>query len=204
MKTVALTLLLSAIILGGCAGTRTTPSSFVYDFGPSAKPIESKTLDRFNERIALEIRVSPWVDSPHIDYRLAYEDLFKRHEYASSLWAGSPSVLLEQQWRQQLRLTGVNSRITIACLLRVEVQEFAQVFNSPQSSHASLQGQVSLVDDGRQLLALRPFNIEQAAATADAPGGVRALIQAGENLGQEISVWLEQLEKGKILQKCGG
>jgi cholesterol transport system auxiliary component len=35
--------------------------------------------------------------------------------------------------------------------------------------------------------------VQQPASTADAPGGVRALMAATDQAAQEISVWLETL-----------
>ena len=203
MKIFAVLLLSLAIMLSGCVGTRRASRTVAtYDFGPPATLIKNRTLEAFGERIVLEVRALSWVDSLGIAYRLAYEDLFKRHEYATSLWAGSPSVLLEQQLQQQLRLSSASRRAAASCRLRVDVQEFEQVFDSPQSSHALLRGRMSLMDDGRKLLADNSFSIEEAAATADAPGGVQALIRAGYGLGEKISVWLEQLDKENVLRGC--
>ena len=88
------------------------------------------------------------------------------------------------------------------CLLRVELQEFSQVFDSPQRSRGVLQGSVSLIDVKRQLVAERQLAIEKPAATADAQGGIDALVAASSELGQKIADWLAGLEKASALKSC--
>ena len=193
-------MLLSALLLSACiGGARNTPPIAIYDFGlPAARLVADETWSR----LALEVRSPPWFDSLNVDYRLAYEAPLKHREYAGSRWAGAPGILLAQRLRQQLGTVSVSGNTLSVCLLRVELQEFSQVFDSPQRSRGVLQGSVSLIDVKRQLVAERQMVIEKPAATPDAQGGIDALVAASSELGQKIADWLAGLEKAGTLKSC--
>jgi len=195
-----LSVLLAAWLLAGCAGgTHRGAPATVYDFGlPAARLL----ADGEPSRLALEVKAPLWFDSPDIEYRLAYEDPLKLREYAGSRWAGAPALLLGQRLRQQLGASGVASNVAVDCLLRIELQEFSQVFDSPQQSRGVLQGNVSLLDSRRQVLAERLLAIEQPAATPDARGGVMALVAASDEAGKQLAVWLARMEQNGKLKSC--
>ena len=179
-------ILIVLLLLGGCAvGTRNSPPLTVYDFGlPAARLSAAESWPR----LALDVKSPVWFDSLNVDYRLAYDNPLKQREYADSRWAGTPGVLLAQRLRQQLGT--VNESGSSACLLRVELQEFSQVFVSPHQSHALVQASVQLFDARRQLLAARQLTVERPAASADAAGGVAALVDAGNEFGVRLAAWL--------------
>jgi len=63
--------------------------------------------------------------------------------------------------------------------------------------------QAGILDGRRQLVvAERRLLIEQSAPTADAQGGVIALVAASEELGREFAAWLNDLEKRGRLKGC--
>lgn len=193
-------ILLASVLLSACiGGARNVPPALVYDFGLPAKRL---VVEGRWSTLALEVRSPPWLDSRNIDYRLAYEEPRKKREYAGSRWASSPGLLLAQQLRQQLGAVATGGNMTVDCLLRFELQEFSQVFESPHKSHAVVQGNVSLIDARRQLLDERRVIIEQPAVTPDANGGVNALVTASLVLGQQLAEWLASLEKNGALKKC--
>jgi len=189
-------ILILLLLLGGCAtGARNKPPLTVYDFGlPAARLPAGETWPR----LALDVKSPSWFDSLNIDYRLAYDDPLKQREYADSRWAGAPGVLLAQRLRQQLGT--VNDSGSTACLLRVELQEFSQIFDSPQQSRALVQGSVQLFDAKRRLLAERQLAIEKPAPGADAASGVKALVAASNDFGVELANWLAGVDKG--LKTC--
>ena len=196
-----ISLLLLAALLGGCAGsTRNTSAIAVYDFGLASSIEKAELPANVNGKVALDVKTVPWLDAP-IDYRLVYDDPFKRHQYANSRWAGAPAAMLDQRLRQQLGMAGAGS--AAGCLLRIDIQEFAQVFDSPQSSHGVLHGRASLIDGKRRVIADRAISIEKIADTPDASGGARALIQSTRELGHELAAWLGQLDRKNDLAKCG-
>lgn len=191
-------LLMATCLLAGCtAGMRNAPPPEVYDFG---LPVARVAVDTRWSNVAFEVSASPWLDSREIEYRLLYENPLKLRSYTASRWAAAPRLLLAQRLRQQLGLAGAGG--PAACLLRLDLQGFSQVFATPDSSRATLLGRVSLVDARRQLAGERPVAIEQPAPTADARGGVVALVAASDELGRQLTAWLNDLEKHGRLQGC--
>lgn len=197
-----ISLLLLAVLLSGCAGSpRNTAVIAVYDFGLATSVEKAQLPANVTGKMALEIKTVPWLDAP-IDYRLAYDDPFKRHQYANSRWAGAPAMMLDQQLRQQLGMAGIGGGA--GCLLRVDIQEFAQVFDSPQDSRGVLHARASLIDGKRRVAADHAINIERPAASPDAGGGARALILSARDLGSELAAWLGRLDRTNGLAGCGG
>ena len=198
MKKVLVILL--GLLLSACVGgIRSGTQAIVYDFG---LPATRLVTDGSWSRLALDVKSPPWFDSLYINYRLAYDDPLKQREYAGSRWAGVPDVLLAQRLRQQLGIVTAGGSMVVDCLLKVELQAFSQVFDSPQSSRGVLLASASLIDRKRQLVAERQVMIEKPAITADAHGGVVALVSASDELGQELAFWLAELEKNGNLNSC--
>lgn len=193
-------LLISAALLSGCAfSPESRPSLAIYDFG---LPAISAGNEGEWPRVALEVLSPPWFEALNVDYRLAYDDPLKQREYAGSRWAGSPAVLLSQRLRQRLGMAGANGNAAADCLLRFELQEFSQVFDSPTQSRGVLQGSASLIDARRQRVAGKQFSIEKPAASQDARGGVDALVAAGSELATQLASWLETLERKGEMARC--
>jgi ABC-type uncharacterized transport system auxiliary subunit len=184
-------LLFATLLLAACAtGGRDRPPAGVYDFGPPAGALGA---DARWSRLIVEVRAPHWFDSLTIEYRLAYDNPRQLREYASSRWAGPPARLLGLRLRQLLGARGAGGDGEPGCLLRIDLQEFAQVFDTPRTSRGVLHARVDLLDARRQRLAGQVFAVEQAAATADAAGGVAALAAAGDTLGRQLADWLAGL-----------
>jgi cholesterol transport system auxiliary component len=195
----------STLLLGGCAGmmARDKMPPAVYDFGqPVPADVKNAKADKLAGRLALDVRAAPWLDGPAIDYRLAYADPLERSQYADSRWAASPALLLAAQLRRQIGFAAVDS-VASDCVLRVELQEFSQVFTAPLSSQGVLQGQVSLIDGKRRLIAGRAIGIERPAPSPNATGGVQALVEASDELGRQLADWLNRLGREGGLKVCG-
>ena len=196
----SLLFVLAGCVLAGCAGgTRSGSTAAVYDFG---LPAERLNREGAWSGVAIEIRTPPWLDARDIDYRLLYDDPLKLRSYASSHWAAPPGLLLAQRLRQQIGLVGASAPAATRCLLRLELFEFSQVFDSPRRSRGLLQGRAHILDAARQIVAEWPVNNEQPAPAADARGGVVALIAASDELGQQLAAWLNDLEKHGRLKPC--
>lgn len=188
-------LALSACSVGG----RNLSPVRTYDFGVSP-PLQSARS--VLPGLALEVRSPSWFDSLGIDYRLNQDDPLRLREYADSRWAVNPGVLVAQRLRQSLGASSSLGGMPAPCLLRVELQEFSQVFESSSDSRGLLQGELVLIDSQRQRLAVEHFFIEKPAATPDARGGVGALILAVNELGEFTSNWLAGLSVGSGSEFC--
>ena len=82
--------------------------------------------------------------------------------------------------------------------LRLELEEFSQLFDAPGASSGVLRLRATLSQrgaGGEALLAQRSFIARQSAPTADASGGVRALTAATDQVVKDIEAWLAQVER---------
>ena len=108
----------------------------------------------------------------------------------------APAALLTQRLRGRLAAASDGGVIGIAdgaradYTLRVELDDFSQVFDAVDASRAVVIARASIVNVARRTLqAQKSFTIERAAASANAEGGVRALAAAGDDLIEAIVTW---------------
>jgi ABC-type uncharacterized transport system auxiliary subunit len=157
----------------------------IYDLGPP----EVRTGDVPKRReLALEVRAPLWMDSMGIEYRLAYDEPARLREYTRARWAGPPAHLIQQRLVQQLGMRPSGQGRT-RCVLRIDVDVFAQIFNDPATSRGQLQGRAQLLDSTRALVTIYEFKIEKVAPSADSRGGVAALTAAVDQLAHELVAW---------------
>lgn len=133
-------------------------------------------------------------------YRLLYDDGGQQtRPYAQARWSMSPSQLVAQRLREALALQRpvVGAGEGLSKLdLRLELEEFNQVFDSPSASFGVVRLRATAVAPlarGERLLSQRTFTVRRPAVTQDAPGGVRALTEATDEVARELSQWLAQL-----------
>ena len=130
-----------------------------------------------------------------IYYRLAYRDPTRPQAYALSHWVMSPAALLGQRLRASIARASTAGvfvpadGVRAAYTLRLELEEFSQVFDAADRSRAVLRLRASLIGQ-RNIVAQQGFNLEHAAATPNAEGGVRALIAASDAAGEKLVDWL--------------
>src|SRR6218665_3101370 len=82
-------------------------------------------------------------------------------------------------------------------LLRVELEEFSHLFNSPTQSAGVVRLRATMVErtpTGESLRGQRVFIMQKPARSADAAGGVAALAEASTQLASELAEWVEQVE----------
>ena len=172
----------------------------VYDFG---QPVRESSLSGWHGKLAVEVRAPLWIDSPGIGYRLDYAEPKRLREYTQSRWAGPPAQLVQQRLVRQLGLIPVGQG-GARCVLRVDIDEFSQVFETPGASQGVIQARVQLLDRSRISLATQQVNIEKPAPSADARGGVVALTAAVDQLVGDILVWEQQLTGSGKAAPCVG
>lgn len=202
-----------AVALGGCAGFVDKPQRPVlFDMGPLPPLVAPAT--RTEPRIAVvlpDIEASGALDSSAILYRLGYSDDHQLRAYSQSRWTAPPPQLVRQRLRQQLgRERPVLSADESAALgrdglaaiyiLRLEMEEFAQVFDSESRSRGVIRLRATLLSNtvgGEQLVGQRSIAVEGVAPTPDASGGVRAMTAATDAAAADISLWLRQVREAK-------
>src|SRR5690606_6979623 len=98
-----------------------------------------------------------------------------------------PEELIAQFLQRRL----VTSRpVFPACKIRVRLDEFIHVFDSPATSRAVLEARARLMAAGGRTLAQMSFSLSRPAPTADAAGGVVALRRVTEDLSDRLAEWI--------------
>ena len=200
--------LLIGALLSACAGLVDKPvSRTLYDFGPVTPVAAGQARPAAQPAIVLaDIDASGTLDGSAVLYRLGYADAHQLRPYAHARWGAPPPQLVRQRLREQLGRDRVVLNLgesaalaregsVLPRVLRIELEEFSQVFDSPSQSWGLLRLRASLFDNepaGEKLLAQRSVAVQRPAPTADAPGGVRALTAATDAAAEEIGQWLQQ------------
>ncbi|MBX3660561.1 MAG: membrane integrity-associated transporter subunit PqiC [Ramlibacter sp.] len=197
-----------ALLLVACAGPDRPTRATLYDFGPGATAPLPATRQAPLSPLALgDIEAGGSLDGSAMLYRLAYADANELRPYAQARWSAPPAQLVRQRLREHLSLRravlnmGEGAAITRSggqapLVLRLELEEFSQVFDSPAASQGVLRLRATAAENtpsGEKLLAQRTVVVRRPAPTADAPGGVQALTAATEAAAEEIDQWLQQL-----------
>jgi cholesterol transport system auxiliary component len=197
---------LLALGVAGCSALPSKPTRpTMYDLGPlAAEP--SATAPARAALVLPDVEVSGVLETPALLYRLGYQDPNQLHPYAYARWSAPPGQLLRQRLRDVLgRERPVLDSAAAAALvrrggspppvLRVELEEFSQLFESPTASQGVLRLRCTLLENtggGERFVAQRTFNVQRPAPSADAPGGVRALAAATDAAAHDIAAWLGQ------------
>ncbi len=207
-RTAAWGLALAFAVLAGCAGPDRPVRATLYDFGPGATQPQPSTRIAPLPPIALgEIDAGGALDGSAVLYRLGYADAHQLRPYAQARWTAAPAQLVRQRVREHLsqRRAVLNMGEGAALLrsggmaprvLRLELEEFSQLFSSPTQSAGVIRLRATLAENtpsGEKLLAQRVLIVQRPAPTADAPGGVRALAAATDAVAEELSQWLQQV-----------
>ena len=189
--------MLILLMVNGCNNLPKDNAPIVtYDFGLSRENAPDQTT-----RMADRLEVSPvtapsWLDSPAILYRLAYHNAARLDSYSDSRWAAPPAALITLRLRQALStadspIVNPTPQNGAPNRLRVDLEEFSQVFDSPQSSRVLFRAHVSLTQKNEQPpLREHIFSLERQAQTPDAAGAVSALSLASDEFIDAVLTWL--------------
>lgn len=199
---------LALAALAGCAGLIDKPQRpALFDMGP-LPPLTAR-VERPAPYFALvmpEIEASGALEGSAVLYRLAYTDDFQLRAYSQSRWSAPPPQLVRQRLRQQLGrerpVLNLDESATLIrddrrplYILRMELEEFAHVFDSPDRSRGVIRLRATLLRStasGEQLMDQRSIAVQGNAPTPDASGGVRALTEATDAAAADIAQWLQQ------------
>lgn len=195
-------LLVACLGLGGCAlplpDKPLRPAA--WDLGPPPVLAPATPADQ-GVPLALDpIEAPPAVDTSAILYRLLYADGSQQpRPYAQARWSMTPPQLVGQRLRQVLatRHPVLEPGTGLAALqLRVELDEFAQVFSRPDASEGVVRLRVTAIAPARQgrLLGQRSFEARQPAPSADVAGGAQALRGATDEVLRQVLDWVAALQ----------
>lgn len=180
------TAVFTLLVLTACANPgRGQADIAIYDFGPASSPASGSASAHAG--VALEVRLPVWLDSSAMTYRLAYAEPQRLHQYAKARWAGQPAPLLQSRLRQLLAIAPGGA----PCTLRVELDGFGQVFDTPATSRAEMHGEALLLGRGRAVQARLPLHLDATAPSPDAGGGVQAMVAVSDRAATELARWLQ-------------
>lgn len=190
----ALTLTASTVLIQACASGTQTPR-LNYDFGALPKNLEQKPL-------ALTLSVADMnapgsLDGNAMLYRLDYDNQQTLRSYAQHRWSMPPAQLLTYRLKSRIAAAGgtvvsVTDGVADLATLKIDLDEFAQIFTAPGQSHAQLTLRASLLKKNK-LLAQRYFTFNAQADSADAPGGAKAMQVAADASISALLLWLQSV-----------
>ncbi|MBC7706890.1 MAG: membrane integrity-associated transporter subunit PqiC [Rhodoferax sp.] len=196
--------LLLAACVAGCAFVDKPTRPMMYDFGPGrlGNPVTS-AADSLGILALSDVEVASALDNTAVVYRLIYTDAQQLLPYAQARWSMAPAQLVRQRLREVLGqhrtvLSPGDGNVTgpkPAHVLRVELEEFSQLFDAPGRSFGLVRLRATLVQGlpgGDRLLGQRSFVVQRPAPSPDAAGGVHALTVATNTAVEEIEQWLSQ------------
>lgn len=205
----------TATLVAGCAAPAPSSSLTRFDLGPPTIPASAiasanasnaangtnSAASASDVAAAGSLSLSPlkvvvnapsWLDSDMIYYRLPASEGDQARVYANSRWLASPARLFGDRLRAALsvdRAVLAAGDPTAAPALRVELEEFAQYFDSTSTSHGVVQMRATLFD-GPKLIAQTTLRAQAPAPSADAAGGARALAAASDAAQTQLIQWL--------------
>lgn len=194
-RSAGLLTLAAALLLGGCASRGPLPT--FYDFGPPAAALAQTAAAPLPVLVIADANGPSWLDTQRMYYRLLYADAQQSRPYAYNRWNTPPLQLLSQRLKTRVAQGGVKVLSTTDAaagipLLRIDVDDFSQNFNSEKQSSAQVTLRASLFR-GHTLLDQKTFSRNSPAASADAQGGAQALATASDAVAADLLAWLGTL-----------
>lgn len=183
----------AVLIVAGCSVVpKPHAPEATYDFGPL--PVVAGTARLDKSLTVYDAQAPSWLDVPGMHYRLVQSSPAQPRSFANSRWVMSPAALFTQRLRSRLAdasrgvylpADGVRTDL----VLRLELEEFVQVFDSTTASRGQVRVRASL-SAGRDAPVQRTFSVERPAASADADGGAKALIAASDEAIRQVVEWV--------------
>ena len=196
-------LLATMLVVATLSACGTPPQRLaVYDFGPgaTAAPQASNRMAPLPPLLLAEVEAASALDGSAVLYRLLYADAQQLRPYAQARWSMPPAQLLRQRLRELLGqrrsvLAPADAVAPGTLSLRLELEEFSQLFSSSHSSSALLRVRATVSRSGSppKPLGQTSLVVQVPASSADAQGGVQALAQGSDALAAQIDAWLQQV-----------
>jgi cholesterol transport system auxiliary component len=187
---------LLTLMVGLFAGCVSGPVANVATYDLGLSPTKRVVTQHLPAPLSVAPIAAPsWLNTNEIIYRLNYQDAARARTYSLSQWVAPPAALLTQRLRQQLDFagatTGLNDGLSSRYILRTELEEFSQVFDTADSSRALVRMRATLIDvANKTLLAQRTFSVERVVPTPNAAEAVTILSQASDGAIEALLEWL--------------
>ncbi|AKJ69275.1 hypothetical protein ABW99_14690 [Pandoraea thiooxydans] len=184
----------AALLLSACASGPLPANIERFDLGPPpvAAPGSPANSGRTLAPIKVMVAAPTWLDQESMYYRLPGADGDQARAYADSRWLAPPQRLFGERLRARLasQRSVLNAGDPVAApLLKIELDEFTQVFDSRSRSHGAVVLRASVFDHDR-LVAQTTLHVTRPAPSNDARGGVAALRAATDAAQAALVRWL--------------
>lgn len=197
---IARALLASAVVglalLTGCSIGGNAQSPVVnYDLGPvNAPSAGSKPLGK--TMLVTPVASPTWLDHTTMMYRLNQADPTRPRYYSASRWSGTPAEMLTERLRARLarsvHVVTETEGVSGDYSLRLDLEEFAQIFPQPDTSRVDIRVRATLIDTERRVVLMQKTFEALEAAPPNAPGAVPVYAQAAGRIIDEVAIWTEQ------------
>jgi cholesterol transport system auxiliary component len=185
----------SCLLLAGCGLGQSGPAMSQLDLGalPSDVSLEKSAI---NPRLAIAVPLSlstGLVQTTGVVWRLGADGI--PQTYASFAWVAPPTALVRQRLIDRLSRqgpvlpSGLGEKTPV---LRMNLQQFEQVFQSSGQSEAVLTLQVVLTR-GATILGSDMIYERVPAQSADAVAGAQALGVASNRAAERVATWVNQM-----------
>jgi ABC-type uncharacterized transport system auxiliary subunit len=179
--------------LNACVGINKIKQNIaVYDFGlsvPSESPRENPSDNNLQivSRVFLEEPVAvESLQHNKIRYRLNYQNPLRVFYYTESVWAAAPAELFSSKLSKMVNV----AKTPMTCSLKLKVEAFDHVFQTPSASEGLVQLSVSLIEKkSKKIISSQLITESVASTSANAQGGTAALQQASENVLKKVINW---------------
>jgi cholesterol transport system auxiliary component len=182
---------LALALVAGCASKVDAPTQYDLGLLPPAAATAAPALPAVS---VADVNAPAWLDNNMMYFRLAYANQLQPRPYAASRWTMPPAQLFQQRLKSRLAQAGgtvlaMSDAALNIPLLRIDMDDFTQTFDTPAHSLATLQVRASLFN-GRTLLAQKSFSRQAATPSADAAGAASAFVAANDGVIDDLMSWL--------------
>jgi cholesterol transport system auxiliary component len=182
---------LALALVAGCASKVDAPTQYDLGLLPPAAATAAPALPAVS---VADVNAPAWLDNNMMYFRLAYANQLQPRPYAASRWTMPPAQLFQQRLKSRLAQAGgtvlaMSDAALNIPLLRIDMDDFTQTFDTPSHSLATLQVRASLFN-GRTLLAQKSFSRQAATPSADAAGAASAFVAANDGVIDDLMSWL--------------
>jgi cholesterol transport system auxiliary component len=182
---------LAIALVAGCASKVDAPTQYDLGLLPPAAATAAPALPAVS---VADVNAPAWLDNNMMYFRLAYANQLQPRPYAASRWTMPPAQLFQQRLKSRLAQAGgtvlaMSDAALNIPLLRIDMDDFTQTFDTPSHSLATLQVRASLFN-GRTLLAQKSFSRQAATPSADAAGAASAFVAANDGVIDDLMSWL--------------
>lgn len=187
---------LTLAALAACSTPQPPPTKTVYDFGlaPVATAAAPARATPAAALLLADVQAPMALNATAVQYRLSYDNEQELRPYALARWSMSPAQLVQQRIKLALSPRGpvlAEGQGSPTHALKIELEEFVQVFEQPQASQGRISLRATLLK-GSQLVDQIRVQTSATAPSQDAAGGVRALTQATDDAAGQLAAWLDQ------------